>query len=119
MNPQLEGIETLPGTYPFDIRTSYRARKLNRFLWNLRLAEHREKFVADEENAMREAGLTDEERDLVRRRDWLGLIKHGASFFVLEKIARVVKVTNLEMYAIMRGETFEEFLKTRRVPDAR
>ena len=91
MNPQLEGIETLSGTYPFDIRASYRARKLNRFLWNLRLAEHRENFVADEDGAMRDAGLSDAEQDLVRRRDWLGLIKYGASFFVLEKIARVLK----------------------------
>jgi protocatechuate 4,5-dioxygenase alpha chain len=39
-------------------------------------------------------------------------------FFVLEKFARVVKITNLGMYASMRGETLEVFLKTRRVPDA-
>jgi hypothetical protein len=31
----------------------------------------------------------------------------------------VVKVSNLEVYAQMRGESFEDFLKTRRVPDAR
>ena len=119
MNAQLEGLEDLSGTYPFDLRASYKARKINRFLWNLRLAECREPFVADEDKAMRAAGLSNEERDLIKRRDWLGMIKYGVCFFVIEKIARVVKVTNLEMYAIMRGETFEEFLKTRRVPDAR
>ena len=119
MNVQLEGVEELAGTYPFDLRASYKARKINRFLWNLRLTEYRDKFVAGEDAAMRAAGLSDEERDLIRRRDWLGMIQYGVCFFVIEKIARVVKVTNLEMYAIMRGETFEEFLKTRRVPDAR
>jgi len=31
----------------------------------------------------------------------------------------VLKITNLEIYAIFRGESFEDFLKTRRVPDAR
>ena len=28
-------------------------------------------------------------------------------------------MSNLEVYAAMRGETFEDFMKTRRVPDAR
>ena len=119
MNRELDGVEALAGTYPFDLRASYRARKINRFLWNLRLTEHRDKFVADEDAAMREAGLSDVERDLVRRRDWLAMIQYGVCFFLIEKIARVVKVTNLEIYAIMRGESFEDFLKTRRVPDAR
>jgi hypothetical protein len=56
---------------------------------------------------------------MVRERDWLGLIKYGAIFFVLEKALRVLKITNLHAYAQMRGETFEEFLKTRRVPEMR
>ncbi|MEI9988715.1 MAG: hypothetical protein WDM86_01645 [Rhizomicrobium sp.] len=119
MNPQLEGIEKLEGTYPFDIRGSYRARKLNRFLWNLRLADYRARFTADEAGACREAGLSQPEWELVRNRDWLGMIKYGVPLFLIEKIARVVKITNLEIYAIMRGESFEDFLKTRRVPDAR
>jgi hypothetical protein len=54
----------------------------------------------------------------VRRQDWLGLVRHGVSFFVLEKFARVQKMSNLRAYARMRGETLEEFLKTRRVPES-
>jgi hypothetical protein len=45
-------------------------------------------------------------------------VQYGVCFFVLEKFARVVKITNLGMYACMRGETLEAFLKTRQVPDA-
>jgi hypothetical protein len=119
MNPQLEGVEELEGTYPFDLRQSYRARRLNRFLWNLRLPEHRAKFVANEADACREAGLTAEETEMVLKRKWLEMIQYGVVLFTIEKILRVVKLTNLEAYAIMRGETFEEFLKTRKVPDAR
>lgn len=118
-NRQLDGVETLDGTYPFDIRRSYRARRLNRFLWNLRLAQHREPFVADEAAACRAAGLSGEETRLVLERDWLAMIKYGVPMFLIEKIARVLKLTNLEIYAVMRGESFEDFLKTRRVPDAR
>lgn len=119
MNPQLEGAETIEGTYPFDLRTSMKTLRINRFFWNFRLAVHREQFLHDEVTAMREAGLSDEEQALVRDRDWLGLIKYGVNFFVLEKFARVVKMSNLEVYARMRGESLEDFLKTRRVPDAR
>jgi gallate dioxygenase len=119
MNVQLEGIDELEGTYAFDIRKSHHALRLNRFLWNLRLPEQRAAFLADETEAYRAAGLSKVEQDLLGRRDWIGLIRHGANFFVLEKMARVLKVSNLEVYAQMRGESFEDFLKTRQVPDAR
>ncbi|OVZ57628.1 protocatechuate 3,4-dioxygenase [Pigmentiphaga sp. NML080357] len=119
MNPQLEGIEEIAGTYAFDLRTSNRTLKINRFFWNMIGADWRARFVADEEGTMEAAGLTEEEKALVRARDWLGLVKYGVNFFVLEKFGRVVKKTNLEIYAIMRGETFEEFMKTRQVPEAR
>jgi protocatechuate 4,5-dioxygenase alpha chain len=81
--------------------------------------EVRERFLADAEAAMAEAGLSEEEKRLVRARDWIGLVRYGVNFFVLEKFARVVRMTNLEVYAKMRGETFEAFMKTRRVPEAR
>ena len=119
MNPQTEGLEDLFGTYVFDLRTSHRALKLNRFLWGMIGSAARERFLADEEGAMTEAGLNEAEKALLRARDWLGLVQNGANFFVLEKFARVARKTNLEVYAIMRGETFEQFLATRRVPECR
>jgi len=118
MNPQLEGVEKLKGTYPFDVRKSYKARKLNRFLWNLRLPEYRAPFVADEAAACDAAGLSDYEKNLVLKRDWLAMIKYGVPMFLIEKIARVLKITNMQIYAIFRGESYEDFLKTRRVPSA-
>lgn len=119
MNPQTQGLEDLAGTYVFDLRASNKALALNRFFWSMIGAEARERYLADPEAAMTAAGLNEVETQLVRDRDWLGLIKYGANFFVLEKFARVVKMTNLEVYAIMRGETFDDFMKTRNVPNAR
>jgi protocatechuate 4,5-dioxygenase alpha subunit len=119
MNPQLQGVEQIAGTYIFDIETSNKALRLNRFFWHMIKPEARERFVADETEAMQAAGLNDTEQSLVRARDWLGLVRYGANFFVLEKFARVVKMSNMQVYAIMRGETFEAFLATRQVPDAR
>ena len=55
---------------------------------------------------------------MVRRRDWRALIRYGASFFVLEKLGAVVGVSNLHIYAAMRGETLERFQATRNAPGA-
>ena len=118
-NPQTVGLEDLTGTYVFDLRVCNRTLNLNRFFWNMIRAASREAFWSDEEAAMTDAGLNDTEKTLVRARDWLGLVKYGVNFFVLEKWARVVKKTNLEVYAIMRSESFEDFMATRQVPDAR
>ncbi len=119
MNPQLEGIGTIPGTYPFDVARSVERFRINRFFWSMATPVHREAFARDEAAACRAAALTAEETALVRNRDWLGLIKYGVNFFVLEKFARVLRLTNLDVYASMRGESLEDFLKTRRVPEAR
>ena len=56
---------------------------------------------------------------MVRDLDLRALIRYGASFFTLEKLGRVSGVSNPAMVAHMRGETLEEFLKTRNVPGAR
>jgi hypothetical protein len=119
VNPQLEGIETIDGTYPFDVARSVERMRINRFFWEMTRPEYRERFLRDEAGLYRAARLTDEETRLVRGRDWLGLIRYGVNFFVLEKFARVLRLSNLDVYASMRGESLEEFLKTRRVPNAR
>jgi len=119
MNPQLKGIEVLPGTYLFDLERSAKALRLNRFLHDLIIPEKRALFKQDPEAALDQAGLTEEERAMVRKLDWRALIRYGASFFTLEKLGRVSGVSNPAMVAHMRGETLEEFLKTRNVPGAR
>jgi hypothetical protein len=119
MNPQLQGIEQIEGTYPFDLRTSIRTLRLNRFFWHLAQPEKRQLLLEDPDVAFAEARLSEEERRLVTERDWIGLIRYGVNFFVLEKFARTARLSNMEVYASMRGESLEAFLKTRRVPEAR
>jgi gallate dioxygenase len=46
------------------------------------------------------------------------MIHYGVSFFMLEKLGAVVGVSNLHVYAAMRGETLDEFQKTRNAPGA-
>ncbi|KAF1018701.1 MAG: Gallate dioxygenase [Paracidovorax wautersii] len=118
MAQELAGIEKLAGTYPFDLARSTHAYRLNRFLHDLIDPAQRQAFRADEEAAYAEAGLTDEERQLVRTRDWRGLIHYGVIFFMLEKLGAVIGVSNLHIYAAMRGESLQAFQRTRNAPGA-
>jgi len=107
------GIEKLSGTYPFTLDRSVKAFRLNHFLHELIKPEARKRFLADPEPMFQEAQLTEAERDMVRRRDWRALIQYGVIFFLLEKLGAVVGTTNLHIYAAMRGQSLEDFQKTR------
>ncbi|MEW5421754.1 gallate dioxygenase [Amorphus sp. 3PC139-8] len=113
---ELEGAETLAGTYPFTLERSLDAFRMNDFLHRLIEPEHRERFLTDFDALADDYGLTAEERALIRERRWIEMIRRGVSFFVLEKMAAVVGVSNPQVYASMRGESLEDFLKTRKAP---
>lgn len=110
---QLEGIEALEGTYPFTLERSRKGYRINRFLHRLIEPEWRERFLADSEALFEESALSEEERRLIRERDWQGMIHYGVIFFLLEKLGAVIGTSNLHIYAAMRGESLEEFQETR------
>lgn len=118
MATQLAGAERLSGTYPFTLAGSVKAYRLNHFLHDLIHPASRQRFLADEVATMTAAGLSDTERDLVLRRDWRGLIHYGVIFFMLEKLGAVVGTSNLHIYAAMRGQSLEDFQRTRNAPGA-
>ncbi|QJE02793.1 gallate dioxygenase [Massilia forsythiae] len=110
---QTAGAEDLPGTYPFTLQRSVEGYRINRYLHQLVRPDFRARFLADPEATYDEAALTPAERDMVTRRDWQALIRYGVIFFLLEKLGAVVGVSNLHIYAAMRGESLEDFQKTR------
>jgi gallate dioxygenase len=113
---ELEGAGALTGTYPFTQARSHANLRINTFLHDLVKPEHRERFVSDFDALAAERGLSDEEKDLIAGRKWIEMIRRGVSFFVLEKMAAVLGVSNPAVYAAFRGETLEQFLATRKVP---
>jgi gallate dioxygenase len=110
---QWDGIDRIEGTYPFTLERSVRAYRLNAFLHRLVEPGFRRRFLEDPEPLFEEADLTDEERGMLRRRDWRALIHYGVIFFLLEKLGAAVGTTNLHIYAAMRGQSLEDFQKTR------
>jgi gallate dioxygenase len=112
---ELEGAGSLTGTYPFTHARSQANLRINTFLHDLIQPAHRQRFVNDFEALATERGLSEEEKDLIRQRRWLDMVRRGVSFFVLEKMAAVLGVSNPEVYAAFRGETLAQFLATRKV----
>lgn len=112
---ELEGTGALPGTYPFTHARSHSNLRINGFLHHLVKPAHRARFVSDFEALATEHGLSEEEKDLIRNRKWIEMIRRGVIFFVLEKMAAVLGVSNPEVYAAFRGETIEQFQATRKV----
>lgn len=113
---ELQGVEKLEGTYPFTHAVSHANFRINSFLRDLVIPQHRMRFVKDFEALANERGLTEEEKNLIRERKWIEMVRRGVSFFVLEKMAAVLGVPNPQVYAAFRGETLEQFLATRKVP---
>jgi gallate dioxygenase len=110
---ELAGIEKLEGTYPFTLDRSVKAFRINDFLHRLIEPTFRQQFLADPEPLFEAAKLPEEERDMIRRRDWRAMIQYGVIFFMLEKLGAVIGSTNLHIYAAMRGQSLADFQKTR------
>jgi gallate dioxygenase len=108
-----DGLDKLAGTYPFTLERSVKAYRLNYFLHSLLQPQARQRFLEEPEVLFEEAALTPEERNMLRARDWRALMHYGVIFFLLEKLGAAVGTSNLHIYAAMRGQSLEDFLKTR------
>lgn len=116
VDEQLAGAAKLEGTYPYTLERSAKGYRMNKFLHELVKQDFREAFLADEDGTLAASDLTAEEQVLIKSRDWRGMIHYGVIFFLLEKLGAVVGVSNLHIYAAMKGLPLEEFLKTRNAP---
>jgi gallate dioxygenase len=111
---EYDGVSKLEGSYPFTLDRSSRAYRLNRYLHGIIQPELRGRFLYDREGSYVRGELSEEEKDMLRRLDWRALIRYGVIFFILEKLAAAVGTTNQHIYAHMRGESLEDFQKTRK-----
>ena len=103
MNEQLAGIQDIEGTYIFDVTKSVKALRLNRFFWRHREPEFRELVERDFLAVANEMKLTEEERALIERLDWLGLIQYvgdnvGGNRFLSFSHSILTQITDLHPY---------------------
>ena len=97
------------GGYVFTGEDSARSYRLNKMAASLTSPENRARFQADEGAYMRGFGMSDQEMDLVVRRDWKGMMDYGASIYLVIKIGGSVGQTLLEIGSHTAGLTAAEF----------
>jgi protocatechuate 4,5-dioxygenase, alpha chain len=110
--------QAIPDTSIFDLRLSRRGARLNRMCAALCSPAERDAFKRDEEAFMARFSLTDAEKQLIRARDFKGLIEAGMNIYAMLKIGSATGNSLYRMGAQMRGESYEDFLKTRNMKDA-
>jgi protocatechuate 4,5-dioxygenase alpha subunit len=102
-----------PGTYLNTGKAAQAGLRVNRFCYDLRHPENRAAFQADPEACMERYGLDPIDRELIRKHDWLGLVRRGANVFVLLRLSQLCGYGLAATGAQMRGETLEQYLATR------
>lgn len=76
-----------PGTILFTAERALQGSALNRLALSLRWPENRASFLADPDAYQDRFGLTEIERDMVRRRDWTAMLFAGGHLQALLKLA--------------------------------
>ena len=110
--------QEIPDTSIFDLRLSRRGQRLNKMCASLCDPRNRDAFKKDEEGYLARFGLSEDERRLVRGRDFAGMIAAGMNIYFMLKIGSVTGNSLYRMGAQMRGESYDEFLATRNIKDA-
>jgi protocatechuate 4,5-dioxygenase alpha subunit len=108
-----------PGSYLLTVSLAQQAYRLSAFCHGLMKPENRATLKADEARCLREAGLSEAEIAMVRAHDWLGMVRYGVNHFLVFRLAGVLGDGLTAAGARMRGETPEQFAKTRRVWEQR
>jgi protocatechuate 4,5-dioxygenase, alpha chain len=110
---QLRPGATIADSHVFDLALSWRGYRINKMCNALAHASERAAFKADEEAFMARFGLTEDEKQLVRARDFTGLLAAGGNIYFLLKLGVVTGNGLYVMGSKMRGESYEQFLATR------
>jgi protocatechuate 4,5-dioxygenase, alpha chain len=111
-------LRPIPDTTLFDLRASRRGYRLNKLCGSLCSPANREAFKRDEQAYITKFQLSEAEKDLIRKRDFAGLIHAGLNIYFMLKLGAVTGNSLYRMGAQMRGESYEDFLASRNIKDA-
>ncbi|RYZ01001.1 MAG: hypothetical protein EOO24_15690 [Comamonadaceae bacterium] len=112
--PLLGPVAPLHGLVRMTPERAARGYRLGSFLTGMRDPARRAAFAADPEACMADWGLSDHERDLVRRRDYGGMLDFGVSNVAVGKASPALGTTLVERGAKGRGQSGAEFIAERR-----
>jgi protocatechuate 4,5-dioxygenase, alpha chain len=95
--------DSIPGTYVYDSRRAQSGYALNMFCMSLNKIENRKRFKENEAGYLDRFALSDEQRQTVLQRDWLGMLKVGGNIYYTIKIAFCDGLTFQDVAGMMCG----------------
>jgi protocatechuate 4,5-dioxygenase, alpha chain len=105
----IKQMRDIPGTTFFDGPMSTKGYPLNKMLYSFNSEAGREVFKQDEEACMEKFKLTKAQKQCVRDRDVLGLIREGGSIYYLAKVGPILNLNVQDFGGLQTGQTTEEF----------
>jgi len=93
----------------FDGAAAQKGYGLNKMCYEFNSPERRAMFVADPEAVFEEYGLTEAQRDAVRRADVIDLLREGGNAYYLCKLATLAGLDIQDIGAQQTGVTRAEF----------
>ena len=103
------GYDDIPGTYVMDGDHSRRGYALNTFCMSLNQETNRDAFRADEAGYLDGYALTDDQREAVLTRDWLGKLRLGGNIYYTFKLAIFDGLSMQQVGALMSDVDASEF----------
>ena len=107
------GQDKIPDTPLFDRKRSLAGYRINKMAMGLSDPANREAFRQDEDAYLDRFGLTPEEKEAVRTRNWREMVRLGGNLFFILKISAVDPVRITEIGAHQAGMEHDAFLRDR------
>ena len=101
--------DDIPGTFVFDADRSRQGYHLNMFCMSLMKDENRKAFRADEAAYLQRFPMTPEQREVILKRDWNGMLELGGNIYYTAKLAATDGLSFQQIAAMMTGMTQQEY----------
>jgi len=105
----LEAYEDIPGTTLFNAQRSRQGYHLNMFCMSLMKDENRKAFKADERAYLAKFPMTEEQRQMILKRDWNGMLRLGGNIYYTSKLGATDGLSFQNLAALMTGTTQEQY----------
>jgi len=107
--PLPKEYDDLPGTIVFDADRAREGYHLNMFCMSMMKPENRAAFKENERAYLDRWPMTEEQKQVILRRDWNGMLALGGNIYFTAKLAATDGLSFQQIAAKMSGSTQEEY----------
>ena len=108
-NEPLDHHASIPGTTLFDGAQAMKGYGLNKMCFSFNKAQARQEYLDDPESYFDKFGLTEEQKQAVRDKNVLAMIRQGGNIYYLAKLAGIYGLSVQDVGAQQTGMSLEAF----------